>query len=56
MLETVEGGHCLPEVVEVVEMMCCVLLYMLKAVEGRFCLLEMLETLVREGCTSTSGR
>jgi hypothetical protein len=56
MLETVEGGHCLPEAVEVVEVMCRVLLYMLKAVEGRFCLPEMLEVLVREGCASASGR
>jgi hypothetical protein len=34
VLETVKGGHCLLEVVEVVEMMCCVLLCMLEAVEG----------------------
>jgi hypothetical protein len=34
MLETVKGGHCLLEVVEV-------LLCMLEAVEGGICLLEM---------------
>jgi hypothetical protein len=45
MLETVEGGYCLPEVVEVI---CCVLLCMLEVVKGRFCLPELAEVLVVE--------
>jgi hypothetical protein len=40
--KAVEGGHCL---VEMVEVMCCVLLCMLEAVEGGFCLLEVPEVI-----------
>jgi hypothetical protein len=39
MLEIVEGGNCLLEVV----VMCCVLFCMLEAVKGRFCLPEVVE-------------
>ena len=35
MLEAVERGLCLPEVFELLEVMCCVLLCMPEAVEGR---------------------
>ena len=42
MLEAVEGGFCLIEALEVLEMpdaMCCVLLCVLETVEGGLCLL-----------------
>ena len=42
-LEAVDGGFCLLEVLEVMEVMRRVLLYTLEAVESGFCLLEILE-------------
>ena len=45
MLVAVEGGLCLLEVPEVLEVMHCVLLCMLEDVEGDLCLLEVLEVM-----------
>ena len=45
MLEVVEGGICLPEVLEVPEVMFSVPFGMLEAVEGRLCLPEVLEVM-----------
>ena len=41
----VEGDLCLREVLEVLEVIRCVLLGMLEAVEGEVCLLEVLEVM-----------
>jgi hypothetical protein len=51
MLEVVEGGFCLLEILEVI---CCVLFCTLEA-EGQFCLPEVPEVLVREGYASASS-
>ena len=47
MLEAVEGGLCLPEVLEASEVMRRVLLSMQEAVEGTLCFLEGLEVMRR---------
>ena len=45
MLEAVEDRFCSLEVLELLEVMRCVLLCIPEAVEGRLCLLEALEAL-----------